>query len=64
VKKIDQIEMDRIKIKRLWRQVLDIMDRIDIIAESYSQEEIEADIAEAIKAVRDLEQGGAGKGTW
>jgi len=64
VKKIDQIEMDRIKIKRLWRQVLGIMDRIDMIAESYSQEEIEADIAEAIRAVRDLEQGGAGGGTW
>ena len=43
---------DRAKIKLLWRVVLGIMDKIDKIAEAYTPEEIEADIEDAIKAVR------------
>ena len=44
---------DRAKIKLLWGQVQDTMDRIERLG--YTPEEIEADIEDAIRAVREDE---------
>lgn len=45
---------DNIRIRLLWRQVQETMDRIDKIAEQYSPKDIDSDVAEATVAARRL----------